>query len=131
VAILLGIKRNGKAFHSRIRQHFDRSRASEYWKNLFNEESIIESNAKYGIGPFFAIQPGTGGIMIGLKTPKDGNNPVPIVDSLNIGLGISVEPNSKTLGDGLQPNEPVPSGATVRTQTRSLVGVTIMISAGF
>lgn len=88
------------------------------------------------VGPFVAIQPGSGeiiqaiagGIMVGFKDPK--KDPLPF-NNINIGLGISVEPNSRTLGDGLHANQPVPDGATVRTQTRSLAGFTIMVSTGF
>lgn len=123
----------------RVMLELHKLHTKDYWCNLFNDKDIDESNAKFAFGPFFAIQPGTGeiiqsvtgGIMGGFRTPKNGKNPVPLIESLNIGLGISVEPNSKTLGDGLQPNQPVPSGVTVRTQTRSLVGVTIMVSVGF
>jgi hypothetical protein len=86
-------------------------------------------------GPVVALQPGTGqiiqaiafGVMVGLKDPiyKDTSH------SWNMGFGVSLEPSSTTLGDGLVANQPVPVGATIRTQTRSLVGFTALLSYGW
>lgn len=106
------------------------------WGELFDcGDYSNDEKGHFGIGPFVGIQPGTdqiiqaiaAGIMVGFKDPilKNANN------SWNIGLGISLEPSSKTLGDGLKPNEPVPAGATVHTQTRSLAGITALLSYGW
>lgn len=106
------------------------------WSELFSTWDYSDNEkGKFGVGPFVAIQPGSDliiqaiavGLMAGFKDPiyKDASH------SWNIGLGISVEPSSKTLGDGLKPNEPVPTGATVRTQSRSLAGFTALVSYGW
>jgi hypothetical protein len=106
------------------------------WGEVFSTLDYTENpTGKIGIGPFIALQPGSNsviqaivaGIMIGLKDPmyKDANH------TWNLGIGISVEPSSKTLGDGLKANEPIPAGTALRTQDRSLVGITALISYGW
>ncbi len=106
------------------------------WHDLFCKYTFEDDNkSKIGIGPFVALQPGTGqiiqaiafGVMVGLKDPiyKDTSH------SWNMGFGVSLEPSSTTLGDGLVANQPVPVGATIRTQTRSLVGFTALLSYGW
>lgn len=106
------------------------------WGEFFHRWNYSkDEEGHFGIGPFIGIQPGNdqiiqaiaAGVMVGFKDPmwKDANH------SWNFGIGISLEPNSKTLGDGLQPNQPVPSGVAVRTQTRSLAGFTALLSYGW
>ena len=45
------------------------------------------------------------GVMVGMRrSPKSDN-------SLNIGLGLIVDPNSQLLGDGIVANQPLPAGS--------------------
>lgn len=87
----------------------------------------------WGYGPFIAIQPGTDhfieafalGIMIGFKRGT-GNQ------SFNIGLGIAVDPDTQVLGQGLQPNQPLPPGETaIRYRRESQYGLVILTSFSF
>ena len=51
--------------------------------------------------------------------------------SLNFGIGASVEPNLKTLGDGIQANQPLSGNDRIRYQDRTLVGITALVALGF
>lgn len=91
-------------------------------------------------GPFVALQPGTNniidaigigwmwGLPFGLSSGSERKG------SWNIGAGVTAEPNAKTLGDGINKNQPLPSGESsteVRTQNRTLLGVMILMSLSF
>jgi hypothetical protein len=87
----------------------------------------------WGVGPFVAIQPGEGeivqaaalGLMVGFRQPEGGR-------SWNVGVGIVYDPNTKTLGDGLAPNRPLPAGETqIRYKERAQKGVVILTSFSF
>jgi hypothetical protein len=106
------------------------------WGELFDHwDYSADEKGHFGLGPYVGIVPGSSeiiqaialGIMFGFKDPVFKN----AGHSWNLGVGVSLEPNAVTLGDGLEPNQPVPPGATVRTQTRSLAGVTAVLSYGW
>lgn len=87
----------------------------------------------WGIGPFVAIQPGENdivqaagaGLMIGFRRPDSSS-------SWNIGVGLVYDPNTKTLGDGIVANQPLPPGeTTVRYKERAQKGVVILTSFSF
>lgn len=87
----------------------------------------------WGVGPFVAIQPGEKdlvdaialGVMVGFRRPNTSN-------SWNIGLGYVVDPNTKTLGDGLAANKPLPPGETqIRYKEQDQGGVVILTSFSF
>jgi len=90
------------------------------------------------IGPFVALQPGTNniidaigaGIMFGLKHSDKADER----KSYNLAIGVTAEPNVKTLGDGINKNQPLPTGESsteVRTQNRTLIGIMALLSFGF
>ncbi len=90
----------------------------------------------WGAGPFVALQPGTdeiiqaiaAGVMWGFKYSKDEADN----RSWNFGVGVSVEPSSKTLGDGINEGQPLPPGETqVRFKDRTLTGIVALLSFGF
>lgn len=87
----------------------------------------------WGVGPFVAIQPGEGeiieaaalGLMIGFRRKNEPG-------SWNIGVGVVYDPKTKTLGDGLEPNAPLPAGETeIRYKQRSQNGIVILTSFTF
>ncbi len=87
---------------------------------------------RWGWGPMVAIQPGSGslidaygvGLMLGLRRPDPGN-----FSSWNFGIGLILDPKTKTLGDGFTANQPPPAGETeVRYTTRAQGGLFIMTS---
>ena len=87
----------------------------------------------WGHGPFVAIQPGTDDIveaaalgwMVGFR--QGGSD-----RSFNIGLGIAVDPNVRTLGDGIERNQPLPVGETaVRYREEAQYGVVLLFSQSF
>jgi hypothetical protein len=52
--------------------------------------------------------------------------------SWNLGIGVVVDPNVKTIGDGVEPNAPLPRGETqVRFKEERQVGVLILASFTF
>lgn len=87
----------------------------------------------WGVGPFVAIQPGENdivsaaglGLMIGFRRPNESG-------SWNIGVGVVFDPDTKTLGDGIRPNQPLPAGETaIRYKERAQKGVVILTSFSF
>lgn len=98
----------------------------------------LMAGARCGMGPFVAIQPGDKeivqaaalGWMFGFERlgPKGENTG----KSWNIGIGAVFDPNTKTLGDGLEPNKPLPAGeTTIRYKERAQKGVVILTSFTF
>lgn len=102
---------------------------------------LVDSR-NWGHGPFVAVQPGTeniiqsvgAGWMIGFKRSsivaqdlaRDRG------DSFNIGIGVMVNPNAQVLGDGVQKNQPLPSGETsVRLRKTTEMGYLITFSYSF
>lgn len=94
---------------------------------------LVESRM-CGWGPFIALQPGTDniieaaaiGLMVGYRRNRDESA------SFNLGVGLAVDVNVKTLGDGIFANQPLPAGETeVRFRTREQLGVVILASFSF
>jgi hypothetical protein len=94
---------------------------------------------QWGHGPFVAIQPGTDNIiqaigagwMIGFRRPEltPGEN---TGQSFNIGLGVVVDPNTRILGDGIRPNQPLPAGETeIRYTEEMQIGALLLFSFSF
>jgi hypothetical protein len=91
---------------------------------------------KFAHGPFAgAIVNSTNGFdalalgwMVGFYTRGGANN----LDTLNLGIGLSVTPRAQVLGDGIKPNEPLPSGETeIRYKYKTIYGFLISMSFGF
>ena len=89
--------------------------------------------ARWGIGPFVAIQPGSDevieaigmGVMIGLRRGDSGQ-------SFNLGFGYVVDPNTRVLGDGLTADAPLPPGETeIRYKETAQSGILILSSFSF
>lgn len=87
----------------------------------------------WGHGPFFALQPGTDDIveaaalgwMVGFR--QKGSD-----KSFNIGLGVAVDPNVRTLGDGVVRDQPLPAGETlIRYREEAQYGVILIFSQSF
>jgi len=87
----------------------------------------------WGWGPFVAIQPGTDeiieaaavGLMVGFRQKGSDR-------SFNIGLGIAVDPNVQTLGDGIERDTPLPVGETaVRFREEAQYGMVLIFSQTF
>lgn len=88
----------------------------------------------WGWGPFIAIQPGggeiidaiAGGLMIGFRYDKESSK------SFNLGVGYVVDPNTKVLGDGILPNQPLPDGEVeIRLKETSQHGILVLGSFSF
>jgi hypothetical protein len=98
-----------------------------------NPDDPTETPARWGFGPFVAIQPGSEevieaigmGVMIGLRRGDTGQ-------SFNLGIGYVVDPNTRVLGDGLEANVPLPPGETdIRYKETAQSGVLILTSFSF
>ena len=90
----------------------------------------------WGHGPFVAVQPGSNeiieavglGWMVGFKR-NGGNNDN---SSWNIGIGVAVDPNVQTLGDGLVENMALPEGEQgIRFREETETGGLILVSFTF
>ncbi len=89
--------------------------------------------ARWGIGPFVALQPGTDevieavgmGVMVGFRRGQTGQ-------SFNVGLGYVVDPNTRVLGDGIVKNKPLPGNETeIRFKDVAQTGWLILTSFSF
>jgi hypothetical protein len=89
---------------------------------------------RWGIGPFVAFQPGEGnlinaigaGVMIGLRPDPTK------AQSLNFGVGVIVDPNTRLLGGGIVADQPLPAGETeIRYRETAQVGLLLMSSFAF
>lgn len=98
-----------------------------------NPDDPTVKPARWGIGPFVAIQPGSDevieaigmGLMIGLRRGDSGQ-------SFNLGFGYVVDPNTRVLGDDLRPNAPLPPGETeIRYKDTAQNGYLILTSFSF
>lgn len=98
------------------------------------DRAFLVPSGNWGVGPFVAVQPGTDeiieaaalGVMVGFKRPDTTGQ------SFNIGLGVSVDPNTRVLGSGLRADEPLPSGETaIRYREESQYGWVILTSFTF
>ncbi|MBU1384124.1 MAG: hypothetical protein KJ916_04640 [Alphaproteobacteria bacterium] len=87
----------------------------------------------WGWGPFVAIQPGTDeiieaaalGVMVGFRQKGSAR-------SFNIGLGVAVDPNVQTLGEGVERDMPLPAGETVvRFREEAQYGLVLIFSQSF
>lgn len=89
--------------------------------------------ARWGIGPFIAVQPGSDniidaigiGLMLGARREKSSQ-------SFNLGFGIVLDPNTRVLGEGLQLNAPLPEGEKeVRYRETLQTGFLVLSSFSF
>jgi hypothetical protein len=102
-------------------------------ENVNDYVDPTKRKANWGIGPFVALQPGTEnvidaigtGFMIGLRRAKSGN------DSFNLGIGVMVDVNARTLGNGILEDQPLAEGDSIRYKQRSQLGVLLMSSYSF
>lgn len=92
----------------------------------------------WGWGPFVAVQPGSNeiinalgmGILVGWRHDKESNQ------SFNLGLGYSVDPSTKVLGDEFVEDQLAPKGPdgkplAVRFKTREQKGWLLLASFGW
>jgi len=88
----------------------------------------------WGIGPFIALQPGSdaiidaigGGLMMGFRRPGEGD------DSFNFGIGVLYDVDVRTLGPGIEANQPLPDGETeIRYQQREQASILFISSYSF
>ena len=93
---------------------------------------FTSKDGNFGHGPFVALQPGSNEIIeaiaLGYMWGFKRDSPKGSSDSWNIGLGIVVDPNVQTLGDGIEPNEPLPTGDSLRFKEETETGLLIMSS---
>jgi hypothetical protein len=89
--------------------------------------------ARWGVGPFIAIQPGSDniidaigmGLMVGARREQSAQ-------SFNLGIGVVFDPNTRVLGDGIRANEPLPSGETdIRYRETLQTGLLVLTSFSF
>lgn len=89
--------------------------------------------ARWGLGPFIAVQPGSDniidaiglGIMVGARREQS-------TQSFNLGVGVVFDPNTRVLGDGIRENQPLPNGETeVRYRETLQTGVLVLTSFSF
>lgn len=87
----------------------------------------------WGHGPFIAVQPGGEDIieaaalgwMIGFRAPGSSHG-------WSLGVGVGVDPNVQTLGDGLERNMPLPAGETqIRYREEAQYGAVILFTRTF
>ena len=87
-----------------------------------------------GYGPFVSVQPGSdeiinalgAGFMFGLRRQDE-------TQSFNIGIGVAVDPVTKTLGREFVPGKPAPLGPDgkplpIRYETRAQTGILLLAS---
>ncbi|RXD05009.1 hypothetical protein EQZ23_07725 [Sphingomonas sp. UV9] len=89
--------------------------------------------ARWGLGPFIAVQPGSDniidaigmGIMVGARREQSAQ-------SFNLGIGIVFDPNTRVLGDGIIENQPLPIGEIeVRYRETLQTGILVLTSFSF
>jgi hypothetical protein len=89
--------------------------------------------AGWGVGPFAAVQSGgehaidgfAAGVMFSILRDTDTGN------DFNIGLGMMLDSNVKTLGDGMVANQPLPQGETaVRFKEEARWSFVVLFSLG-
>ena len=88
---------------------------------------------RWGWGPFLAVAPGSRvidaigfGLMIGYRPHQTDQY------SFNLGIGGTLDLDTRVLGDGLVANEPLPRGETsARTKQTTAAGLLIMLSVGW
>jgi hypothetical protein len=94
----------------------------------------VSGCARWGHGPFFSLQTGTNdviesaglGYMVGFRQVADKSQ------SLNIGVGLVLDPRVKRLGDDIRENEPLPGKeTTIRFKQTSGWSVVVAVSFGF
>lgn len=90
--------------------------------------------ARFGIGPFVAVQPGSdfidavgAGLMLGLRMGALFPS-----DRAFLGIGYFADPNTRVLGDGFAADRPPPANETqVRFKDVTKSGILMLISYGF
>ena len=87
----------------------------------------------WGHGPFFALQTGEKDIIATVALGwMIGFRPANSSESFNIGLGVAVAPNVRTLGDDIVRNEPLPAGETaIRYREEAQYGLMLLFSRSF
>lgn len=87
----------------------------------------------WGQGPFFAIQTGDKDVIATVALGwMIGFRPAKATESFNLGIGIAVAPNVRTLGDGIVRNQPLPTGeTTVRYREEAQFGMILLFSRTF
>ena len=104
----------------------------EWKRDCSNKE---EASSPWAQGPFVSLTPGEApliraigiGWMVAYRYAEEKDSR----RSFNLGVGLAIQPNSKTLGDGLNVNQPLPANDAIRYQERTLVGLIFMLSHGF
>ena len=127
-----GVVRVKKTLNHRPRVLFE---THYFWQldaeTITTDAGTIEE-ADIGIGPFAAIQGSSEevleafgiGMMVGFKRDEGS--------SFNIGIGIMLDPTVRVLGDGVQPNEPLPNGESeIRFKEEPRWGVLTLVSFSF
>ena len=105
---------------------------------FFEPKWLTSWCVKCGLGPFVAIQPGSDngnvisayslGWMIGFKRMQQASEDS---TSWNFGIGYIVNTDVKVLGDGIEENEPLPEGDSLRFKQRNQPGWMIITSFSF
>ena len=94
----------------------------------------MQDPGSWGAGPFVGVMSGTDqlieaagmGVMLGFRRSREKDN------SFNIGVGYMVDPSSRTLGDGITANQPLPEGESgIRYKNQSRGGIVVMASFSF
>ncbi len=96
------------------------------WATKFRDDTI-------GLGPFFALAPGPKfvdavalGVMLGYRAKNTDQY------SFNLGVGATLDLDTKVLGDGITRNQPLPAGETsARTKQTTVAGLLVMFSIGW
>ena len=102
-----------------------------------NRPFLSADVGSWGIGPFVAIQAGTGngsalsglgfGLMVGFRQPST----TPIANlSWNFGIGAIYDPSIKVLGNGIVADRPLPAGETM-LRTVEVGGWGLMLMSSF
>jgi hypothetical protein len=96
----------------------------------------LVDGGQWGHGPFICIQPGDNiidavgaGWMIGFKRKPTPSGLGP--EAFNLGVGVVVDPRVQVLGDGLNENEPLPPGDSIRYKNTSQMGIIVVFSVVF
>lgn len=134
--VLGGIVRVSKSSNTRPRVLLE---THYFWQLAFEQRQVevrggrvTIKEADIGIGPFIAIQGSDEqvleafaiGGMIGFKRSESA--------SFNLGVGVALDPNVKTLGDGIAANQALPEGETaVRFREEGRWGIVTLASFSF
>jgi hypothetical protein len=92
-----------------------------------------DDKGNFAHGPFVAlVMTDNIGINTGILGYMFGFRQSQTTTTLNIGLGVSITPRAQILGDGIIPNQPLPTGETeVRYKNITKYGAAVTVSFGF